>query len=479
MSLRTRTLGRGMKGIDRKSHRHRGSLWDGFQSRIAVGAIIVVSAMLMGLGSQGGLLVASLVLFVLFAAVARNSARWALILWLVTLTVFPPWLVMPIGLIHKTLTFPAAASLAVVLGRMDREWPDGNTIDLIVALLAGTLVLGNFVHLVPSFIVNQGLFQWGLCYLAGRKLFTVVRADISPILANFGAVLGTLAVLQTALHFSVAKFPLLGHETSLRAYQTWARIQFRGGVPRAELTFGHSIALGATLALCLPFALRRPLTRRYIFIAVLIGLGSACTLSRSALVADVIVVTFGLVFSSYKPARKVVIGAVLAAAMVPLYRRFVSTINDTAQSASQASSSGAYRAQLFGAFRYLKPLGVAIPGLTIAGSQNVNFHGFKSIDNSVLYVGLYAGGITAALYVLPFLVVVARAIRYGWRPIDIAIIGQIALVLTAAPLTQYQNFLWLMIGLAACRRVGAKDGKARGRMESRNFVVSGFRSLDA
>jgi hypothetical protein len=444
--------------------------------RAAILAIALLSAGLVAINPSGSIVVIGAISFASFLVVVRKNERWALIIWLALLAAFPPWIVIPLGPIHKILTIPAAASIVVILGRLDRTWPRFTAVDGVISVLFGLLLLGELFHLVPAFILDQAVLQWGLCYVAGRKLFRATMSEITTIMATFGAILGTLAILQTMLEFNAATMPILNHTTRPIAYQLWAPLQYRGGILRAELTFGHSIALGATLALCLPFALQRYHTRKYAIAALVIGLGTACTLSRGALVAEVIIVTFAILNSSYKPEIKLALTGLFGIVMIPLYSAFTTTVYSSAQSASEATSSAAYRSHLLGAFHFLRPVGIAISGATIVAGQNVDFHGFRSLDNSFLYVGLYAGLFAAILYFLPLLQLVVRAFRTGWRPIDIAILGQLALFVSVAPLTQYQNILWLTIGLAVSRSVSRRQ-ESRGLSE-RSSLESGFRQVD-
>lgn len=163
------------------------------------------------------------------------------------------------------------------------------------------------------------------------------------------------------------------------------------------------------------------------------------------------VLAVSILISQVDKTKQVAAIALLGAAAVWVWIYFSGTVF----AGSEVSASSDYRVHLLDLFRLTKPFGIALSSVVITPGQNVDFNGFGSIDNGFLYVALYAGTIMGILYLLPSIFVLVRAVRFRWRPIDVAFVAQIVLLLTVAPITQYQNFYWLFAGLAVNRPVGA------------------------
>jgi hypothetical protein len=400
--------------------------------------------MLLG-GAKGAEATIGVVLFAAYFLLVRVNTRAAFVTWIIAMAAVPPWLEVPVD--HYTLTVPVVMSAIVVLSRIDMPWDRFSWTDLAVGCLVVLLVLADLRHTLPGFVEDQGLTQWALCYLAARRLYTLSADAIAGCLSVVGSILGGLAVLQTFIDFDMAKFAPFNFVTNLGQYQSWAPLQYRGGFLRAELTFGHSIALGGSLALCLPFALTTGTTRtRWLRTLLILG-GTFATFSRGALIADGLVLLVGLLGSRATPTVRAVGTLLLTAIVVPLASLFASAIS----SATDTGTSTAYRVHLLSVFGYARPLGIAIQGFRFVPGQNFDFYGFQSIDSTILYVALYAGWLPTLLYVAPVVILAARGLRYEWRPLDTAVLSQIPLILTVAPLTQYQSFYWLVVGLAVSR----------------------------
>ena len=121
------------------------------------------------------------------------------------------------------------------------------------------------------------LLEWTVPYAWGRLVFTRVHAQfLYQCLAACAAVAAALAIVEFATGTNI--FVLVSWPNSL--YSAWHALQPRGGFVRVEGAFGHSIALGSTLAMCAPFvlAMRRA---TWVQVAVLALMTTAITLSFS------------------------------------------------------------------------------------------------------------------------------------------------------------------------------------------------------
>jgi len=338
---------------------------------------------------------------------------------------------------------PAAIiSVLVIAARIGKTRLRINIIDALVLALILVSLLGTAFASTPTHIFSQIVLEWGLPYLAAR----VLSADVSLLtrLPVLGLVLGLLAIAQSVTRIDLASFPPFSFSVGAT---NWMGLQGRAGLVRAELTTGQSIALGGILVLLLPFALsaERKMLRVTSSIA-LIG-GILATLSRAALVSGIIAIFLCLWFSAMSKATKsilLVLTVAAAGAAATVFGDFLER-----SGGNELSDSTNYRGGLLGLIRYANPLGLASNAVPSGRGATFFWDTFYSIDNGLLYVALYAGVIAAIAFILMVVVLGWKLVRGSVNPATIAIVAQIPLLVSVAPITQYQNFLWFFIGLAA------------------------------
>ncbi|MBY6683243.1 hypothetical protein HQ312_19470 [Rhodococcus sp. BP-316] len=367
----------------------------------------------------------------------RKSPNGLLVFWLVGVAAFPPWI--PFYAVGYRLPAAALISVACIAaaGRNKTKfvWVDGAVIALVLSTAVGTMFFQTPLH-----IATQALLEWGLCYAAGRILFC--KSDLPAICNRVGGVLGLLACLQFLLQFNVASFFPFSVNAS---GSQWSVLQERGGSIRSELAFGHSISLGAVLVILLAFGLKNRARYSYMLSALTI-LGVLTTFSRSAIAATVITVILTILRSKAASTGKSIAIVLCGFIAYVVASRFVAVVNG-AENSVELTDSTDYREGLLSLFSIVDLVGLAPGGLPSSLGVTYTWDNFYSIDNGFLFVGLYSGAIAMALYAaIPLSVVLSKKLK-NWDSFSTFIIAQIPFLVTVAPITQYQNYYWLFLGM--------------------------------
>ena len=407
---------------------------------IVAGAVgIIVIAPFAG-NRVSTLLIVGVITLGIIAASSR-SLPFAAMSWLLVTFLFPPWIYLMVG---GTRLAPAAIiSLIVIVARIGKTRLRVNIVDLLAVALVLVGLLGSVFSSTPPHVLSQVVLEWGLPYLAAR----VLSSDTNLIsrLPTMGLVLGLLAVAQSATRIDLSTFPPFSFSVGAT---NWMGLQGRAGLVRAELTTGQSIALGGILVLLLPFALRAESKALRVLGSIAIMAGILATISRAALVSGIIAIFLCLWFSAISKATKSILLVITMTAAVSA-ATFFGDFLERSSGTNELNDSTSYRGGLLGLLRYVQPLGLASSGVPSGGGATFLWDGYYSIDNGVLYIALYVGGIASILFVLVTVVFALRLVRGNVDSASIAIVAQLPLLFSVAPITQYQNFLWFFIGLAA------------------------------
>lgn len=406
--------------------------------RIAVVACVLSLAVL----ASGDRLVIGAIVVVITAIllVLASRANHLALVWFTVVAICPPW----ISLVAMGVRIPIATVISVgiiaVMGHRTRL--KAAATDHLVLLAAIFTIVAAATSHTPPHIATQVLFEWAACYVAGRYLASVGYA-ICDIANRLAGLIGALAILQFITRINVASiFPFeIGSSDSF-----WAALQERGGMVRAELTFGHSIALGGSLTILIAFGL----ASRARGAQILTGLGicgTVATLSRSAIVAAIICLGLSVLLSSRSRLWKAGLTTILAGIALVVYRMF----NDAASSSGnlEIHDSTQYREGLNSLWGIVRPLGLAPGGSPANDGSTYRWGTFYSIDNGLLFIALYAGAIVCLLVTCSLLYTLVRSWQARTRnPVPLVLLlSQIPLLLTVAPICQYQNYFWLAIGI--------------------------------
>lgn len=395
------------------------------------------------------LVLAGLLLALVVAAAVANRPKAASIIWLSVMVCVPSWLTLNIGatLMPQTLAFIVIlpALLRTAHGRISK-------VDI---LLFAFLVLSSiawFAAHTPQYAFVTIFLQWLPAYWVGRYLAPAVGKDW---------IYRAIAVAATfAAAWSLVEFVFDWHVFLKLVDKTagWNTIQRRGPYARSEGAFGHSIALGAFLALGLPFAFAsrfRPVWRA-IMVALIVG-GVVVTFSRGALLGAVISL---VVVVLYLPGSAISsrVRAFFVGALVILSFTALPAMLDLFDSvSSDLGPSTRYRENLTThIFEDMSWLGPA-DAIQVTSSGRYVYRGTGSIDNTFLLTVLQFGWLPTLLLCLALLAVVFRVVRRRGGPADIALFAQILVMYTVALITQYGMAVWWIGGIAV-----AFGGRSRG-----------------
>jgi hypothetical protein len=382
--------------------------------------------------------------------VSRRFPTIAAACWLLLLVLIPPW--VSASVLGLRVAPAAALSILILIGRLGLPLPKFNKYDFIAIALGGAL----FAALIggsPRYLTVQGVGEWLLCYAAARSLFSDPRARETAPLVIVGTTLAVLSVIQatTLLDASSIFSASFGTETG----SEWRALQYRAGTVRSEVTLGHSIALAGVLSLCLPYVLKVKHVIVRLALGLLVLVGIVATQSRAGLVVvGLICVLFVITTRKTSPTAKVLLlippVGVLFFALPGLIQNFVLGGGDSSSEVTQGTE---YRFNLLNAFGQVNLFGLGDDASLALDGVSYTWGSFRSIDNAFLYLGLYLGAVAAVLFLLPTILAAFDGWKYGWTVAQVAVVAQIPLLLTVAPITQYQSVYWFVIGIAACRDI--------------------------
>lgn len=426
--------------------------WWGQSSLVYLGLTVATIAATAATLAQPQMGIGAIALLLAFS-VMRNRPRLALLLWLLSLTMVPYW----IGL--NALGFVPASSAVGLIALLSLIGVRGvwavNASDVVIALI--TLFAGVATLLADS---NQGAWfgivtHWLLSYLIGKVLCRAVGVAFATKAA---AVVLTLVAGLTLFEFALSWHPFVNLANGTQSYSTWSPIQVRGGLDRSEWAFGHSIALGASLVAAVPLLFAATIPRFWKIVSVLVlTAATITTFSRAAMIALALSAALSVLFvSEARPAAKLALSAALSVVGV-IAASATGAVFATAENELAGSSSWRYRLlDYFGE-------------LEVAGRYRGNEVG--SVDNTFLALGLSYGWIVMLLSAAAVAWLVVRVLVRKASPAEVALVGQIPMWLTVAPITQYQSFVWFLAGLAvAAARPGTSSAPS-------SYVASGRERL--
>jgi hypothetical protein len=385
----------------------------------------------------------ALALGVLAVVVLRRWPRLALVSYLVALAFVPVWAVTgPLGLEPQVLwgLVTLAAALPLVARRPLRPVVADGLVALfllssVVPLAAGRASLTSLVVVAV---------QWIGAYLVGRTIADRTGYDwcLRAIAVVF-TVVGLLAVVE----FLSGWNPFVLVPGSGTRHATWATLQERGGVIRAEGAFGHSIALGAALSMAVPLTIGSSfrLGVRVLMVVVMVG-GVVVTFSRIGLITAVLGIVLSIVALREEMTRRLrvvlaVAVAVVGLAVLPLLSRVFVAAGD------EATKSAAYRSDLISLVGEMRALGFS-SALYRSPTGEVYFGSFRSIDSALILQGLTYGWVSLVFALLLLASGAVAVVTMRASAPTIALVGQVPAFATVALITQYSTMVWFVAGLA-------------------------------
>jgi hypothetical protein len=384
------------------------------------------------------------------------------VLWLLGVCFVPWW----VG--TKVQSFLPLAAILSLLGllclapQVPRRitLPDIGILTFFVACLLPAAIGGS---------IKSGTFGaaviWFPAYLVGRRL--PARIDLRRIygyVALFFTVVSVLAIVEFLFSWN----PFIDvHFGSASSYATWGTLQTRGGVLRAEGAFGHSIALGASLAVAIPLTLasRLRLSVRVVAVALMLA-ASVVTFSRTGMLCAVLGILGSIAFLTTEITRRLRVALGSVVCVMSLF--LVPLINSTFSAAgSEATRSASYRDQLTSVLSHLNVVGLSDEARRLPDGT-LYFGSFRSIDSQLVLTGLTYGAFALTVACVALLAGCLTVLRRRAAAPTIAVVCQIPALATVALITQYAVFFWFAVGLA----VAAQSARTEA-MQGAHFRASG------
>lgn len=393
---------------------------------------IALPTALIAVGAVAAMIVVVLVL--------RVAPRTAFLAWAVALFFVPVWVGVTAGAFWAAITVLTVLLILVnwslVPLRIADLWIAG-----FVILTVGLFALG----LVTLSAMTIAILEWVVPYIWGRVALARVRSSwVTGTIASVAVVAAGLAIVEFVLQLN----PFVLIPGSGVAYETWNPLQVRGGMTRAEGAFGHSIALGASLAISVAFvvATRWRALPKIIAVAI-ISTATLLTFSR----AGIITLALTLVVSTFLlPGVSRAFRAIFAVAAAIAVAVIVPSLDAVFGAAEEdLAVSGGYRSDLLVLISQVRLFGS--PGdwqTLVSGDQYLGYFA-RSIDNALLVILLRLGWIPTVLLMGAVVCAALMALRRSTRnPAALAVVGQMPSLVVVALITQYGMLLWFCVGLA-------------------------------
>lgn len=370
----------------------------------------------------------------------RAYPRIVIVLWSAVLFLVPVWVGVQAGVYFSALVVVTLLGIASASLRGLR-WSvvDSLVLAFMLLLLVATAVGGSTGgHLL---IV---LIDWMIPYAWGRVVLS--RVDIHwvhGVLAGGAVLISVLALAEFALGTNL----FVTIDTANPQYQTWGELQPRGGVMRVEASFGHSIALGSSLAIAATFvAVAKWPTWLKIPCLVVVIAATGVTFSRIGIVGVMLTVLLTAAFlGAWVPRAFRIAIVALVISIVAIGLPFIWTVFE--QAGEEAAGSAEYRGNLVGLLGDSSVLGIT-PSWTVLPTGDTYYGSFKSIDNALILTALRFGLLPTAVLLAILLVGLVTVLRGRATPASIALLAQTPALVSVALITQYADFLWFTAGLA-------------------------------
>lgn len=373
---------------------------------------------------------------------ARGRAKLAVVVWLGTMCFVPVWMGVNVKIFLLPTVLAAAAVFIVILPVRMRSL---SLADLLVGFFAVVCLVPLVIGGSSGSFVAVLILQWLLAFALGRIL--PLRVDLRWIYGCIAVVFSVAALLAIG-EYLVQWNPFLLLHAHNRLFDTWGSILTRGGVARAEGAFGQPIALGACLAMAIPFAFAsRFSTWPKLGMVALMAVAIVPTFSRSAMVCGGLAVVLSVVFLRQGLSSRIRVFSLatlvaVAVVAVPIVLQIF------AEAGSEAANSAGYRSSLLSLVPKMSILGLS-PSATRNAYGDLFFANFKSIDSALILLGLTVGWLALVVALVLLAAALVRVVTGQADPATVAVVAAVPALATVAMITQYGMFFWFVAGLAA------------------------------
>ncbi|WP_338888764.1 hypothetical protein [Rhodococcus sovatensis] len=417
------------------------------QSRRETRFLIFVVAAVLILTFAVPIFLGQLAALVLIVAVGLFSLsvlhpKFAMVLWLTISCFVPFW----VG-VDNPFYLPASslAGLLVLGGAFAKNPWKLSGIDIGVLLICAICLVCGIVGLSRPGDVTNVMTQWLLSFVVGRLLLQ--RAGVQFTYRAI-AIVFTAAAACAIIEFSLDWNPYYSWVIDNTQFLAWGHEQERGGIVRAEWAFGHSIALGCSLAMAIPIVLACDIRAGYraMMVTVLLA-GTVVSFSRSGMLSAVLAVVLSLLFYAErertrgKVALVLVLGGVAWFAVPQILAVF-------AKEGRGATISADYRVTLIDLIPSMNPLGLA-SGYTEPSQGEFYFQGFKSIDSTFVLLGVSFGYLIAAMALYGCGWLIWRVVRRTSMAPAISLLAVVPALFTVALITQFGSIVWFYFGMVS------------------------------
>ncbi|MET4637642.1 hypothetical protein [Mycetocola sp. 2940] len=370
----------------------------------------------------------------------RAYPRIVIVVWAATLFLVPIWVGVQAGIYFSALVLVTVLAIASAsLHGLRWTVVDTLVVTFVLLLLMATAIGGSTGgHLL---IV---LIDWMIPYAWGRVVLS--RVDIHwvhGVLAGGAVLISVLALAE----FVVGTNVFVAIDTANPQYLTWGELQPRGGVMRVEASFGHSIALGSSLAIASGFVAvaRWPMWLRLLSLVVVLA-AAGVTFSRIGIVGVFLTLLLAAAFlGAWMPRAFRIALVVLLAAIAAIGLPFIWNVFE--QAGEEAAGSAEYRGNLVALLGDSSVLGIT-PSWTVLPTGETYYGSFQSIDNALILTALRFGLLPLGVLIAIVVVGLVTILRGRGTPASIALVAQTPALVSVALITQYADFLWFTVGLA-------------------------------
>ena len=393
---------------------------------------IAAPTALLALGALAALVIAVFVL--------RASPRGGFVLWILVLFLVPVWVGVTAGPHWPAIVLVTLVLLAANWSRVPLHPADGFMAAfggfVLVLLALGEVDLGAAVTV---------FLEWTIPYIWGRVVLARVPASwVSGAISAAALIAAILAIIEFATSFN--PFILIPGPEPL--YSSWNTLQLRGGVLRAEGAFGHSIALGATLAMSSAFVIHASWRSmpKVLTIAIIVA-ATVLTFSRAGQITMVLTLMAAIVLLPGLSRRFRITITALGVLGVGIAFPIVESVLGAA--GDEADGSADYRTDLLVLIQQVELFGNAGDWQSlVAGDFYLGFFA-DSVDNTLvlalLRYGLVPTSLMAAVIICAAVMILRRQQR---SPAALAVACQLPSLVVVALITQYGVALWFCVGLA-------------------------------
>lgn len=391
------------------------------------------------------------VLAIIAIMVLTRFPKLALVGWLLVVAFVPVWFGRSVAgpFFSAFVLVSILAAIGLIPAVRQLHW---SIFDVGLLAVLAMVAVESAIGATPVSATFEMFTTWAPCFLLGRLIAELV--DEQWIYGAFGVVFTAVAVLAGLEFVTATNFFTIFPASSPQLYDIWASLQTRGTIVRAEGAFGHSIALGGSLAIAAALSLGsrfRPFIK-VIMVALIAG-AAVLTFSRVGMVTCVLAIIVVCLFQREalsRVTRSLLFAGTLIAGLVAL--TLVRGV--FAAAGTEAENSALYRSDLFGLTNDIAAFGTA-SNYGVSTTNVVSIGPFGSIDNAVLLFGLLYGYVPLLVPVLGLVAGGIYILRRRATPAVIAVVTQIPSFVSVALITQYGGMVWFAAGLAVSTQLRA------------------------